>query len=110
MWVGHAQLKAQRESYGFKNKRDPEDALSLAACYFDERFVDVHGRSRFLKMNPEMNRLRDWFYEWEQLDKVQNALINHVRQRLCYEFPEAAQQRVDHTYINQRLQFDTPHG
>lgn len=29
-WVGHADLAAQRASYGFQNKRDDEDALSLA--------------------------------------------------------------------------------
>ena len=33
-WVGHSDLDKQRGSYGFTNKRDEEDALCLAACYF----------------------------------------------------------------------------
>lgn len=102
-WVGHTQLKSQRESYGFKSKRDPEDALSLAACYFDERFVDVHGRKRFLKFNPEIEQLRDWFGEWEQLDKVENSLINHIRQRLCYEVPEIASAKINSDYVSKKL-------
>ena len=103
-WVGHCQLKSQRESYGFKSKRDPEDALSLAACYFDERFVDVHGRKRFLQFNPDIEQLRDWFGEWEQLDKVENSLVNHIRQRLCYEVPEIASQKLQPGYVNKKLQ------
>ena len=47
-WVGNADLDKQRGSYGFTNKRDEEDALCLAACYFDNRFVDVHNNKRFL--------------------------------------------------------------
>ncbi|MEL7039817.1 MAG: hypothetical protein AAFO04_30095, partial [Cyanobacteria bacterium J06592_8] len=102
-WVGHAQLKAQRQSYGFKSKRDKEDALSLAACYFDNRFIDVLGRKRFLTFNPEIDQLRNWFYEWEQLDKIRNALVNHIRQRLCYEFPEKADTVIHFERPNKRL-------
>ncbi|WP_413160072.1 transposase [Capilliphycus salinus ALCB114379] len=102
-WVGHAQLKAQRESYGFKSKRDREDALSLAACYFDDRFIDVLGRKRFLNFNTKIDQLRDWFYEWEQLIKIRVALVNHIKQRLCYEFPERAEIKISYDQVNKEL-------
>lgn len=102
-WVGHADLKAIRESHGFKNKRDPEDALCLAATYFDDRFVDEFGRKRYLHFNQRIQQLEDWFYEVEQLDKIKNALINQLRQRLCYEFPEVAQKTVVDASINKKL-------
>lgn len=102
-WVGHADLKAIRESHGFKNKRDPEDALCLAATYFDDRFVDEFGRKRFLHFDERIQQLEDWFYELEQLDKVKTALVNQLRQRLCYEFPEVAQKRTSDTSINKKL-------
>lgn len=38
-WVGHCDLDSIRNSYGFTNKRDEEDALCLAAIYFDDRFM-----------------------------------------------------------------------
>ena len=43
-WVGHSDLDKQRGSYGFTNKRDEEDALCLAATYFDDRFIDENGK------------------------------------------------------------------
>ncbi|MGL5083169.1 MAG: hypothetical protein ACRC8A_16930 [Microcoleaceae cyanobacterium] len=103
LWIGHADLKAQRMSYGFKNKRDPEDALCLGACYFDERFIDKHGQKRFIKFNQDIRLLQDWFYEVEQIDKVGNSLINQIRQRLCYEFPEWAQHEAKDCGINPKL-------
>ncbi|MGL5082423.1 MAG: transposase [Microcoleaceae cyanobacterium] len=103
LWVGHADLKAQRQSYGFKNKRDPEDALCLAACYFDNRFIDKHGQKRFIQFNQDIRLLQDWFYESEQLDKVGNGLVNQIRQRLCYEFPEWAQHGAGDSSINDKL-------
>jgi hypothetical protein len=43
-WIGHGDLAAQRKSYGFRNKRDDEDAFALALTYFDDRFVNVYGK------------------------------------------------------------------
>lgn len=36
-WISHTDLDKLRGSYGFTNKRDSEDALCLAASYFDDR-------------------------------------------------------------------------
>ena len=64
-WVGHADLKGLRKSYGFTNKRDEEDALCLAATYFDNRFIDEHDNKRFLKyyyaQNEAITKLREVF-------------------------------------------------
>ncbi len=91
-WIGHGDLAAQRKAYGFRNKRDDEDSYCLALCYFDPRFVDIHGRSRFLKFEDgTIARIRDLFFEAEQIDKVLNGMINQLRQRLSLEFPEACQ-------------------
>jgi hypothetical protein len=48
-WVGHTDLAGQRNHYGFTNKRDEEDSLCLAACFFDPQFIDIHGQKRFIK-------------------------------------------------------------
>lgn len=91
-WVGHNDLDTRRKSYGFKNKHDDEDALSLACCYFDDRFVDIHGQKRFLKLthNSIITSIRELFNEKEQLQKLRTNLISQLRQRLSYEFPEAS--------------------
>lgn len=91
-WVGHNDLDTRRKSYGFKNKHDDEDALSLACCYFDNLFVDIHGQKRFLKLthNQTITSIRELFNEKEQLQKLRTNLISQLRQRLSYEFPEAS--------------------
>ena len=91
-WVGHSDLVGQRRNYGFANKRDEEDALCLAACYFNPSFVDDLGNKRFLKyyQNDVVARLRELFHEKEQLQKLRSLFVSQLRQRLCYEFPEIA--------------------
>ena len=92
-WIGHTDLDKQRGSYGFVNKRDEEDALCLAASYFDDRFVDSHGNKRFLNYyydrDKELAEIRETFLEKEQLQKLRSGLIAQLRQRLAYEYPEA---------------------
>lgn len=93
-WVGHADLAHQRGAYGFKNKRDDEDAFCLACTYFDDRFINKLGEKRYLRFEPEVMAIRQKFLELEMLDKHRTAGINQLRQRLCREFPEAAEQRI----------------
>lgn len=91
-WIGHTDLSGQRSHYGFTNKRDPEDALCLAACYFDPHFVDIHGQKRFINLthNQTITRIRTLFNQKEQLQKLRTNLVSQLRQRLSHEFPEAA--------------------
>lgn len=94
-WVGHADLAAQRGSYGFRNKRDDEDAFCLALCAFDTRFVDAHGQKRFLSFDTEaIAQIRECYFRLKQIDKLKTAAINHTRQRLNKEFPETAQRKA----------------
>lgn len=102
-WVGHADLSHQRGSYGFVNKRDDEDAFCLALCYFDERFIDIHGRKRFIWFESgTCALLRQKFLELEQIDKNRTALVNQLRQRLTLEFPEIATRKFS---ASQKLGF-----
>jgi hypothetical protein len=96
-WIGHNDLDKQRGSYGFTNKRDEEDALCLAASYFDDRFIDIHGQKRFLALihNQAITRVRELFHEKEQLQKLRSGLISQLRQRLSYEFPEVARHTMN---------------
>lgn len=91
-WISHTDLEKQRGWYGFPNKRDEEDALCLAASYFDSNFIDEHGQKRFLNYyyNHELlTTIRETFLEKEQLQKLRSGLIAQLRQRLALEFPEA---------------------
>lgn len=95
LWVGHKDLAYQRGHYGFRNKRDDEDAFCLSLTYFDERFIDRSGRPRFLSFDfGAIEQVRRRFYELEQLDKHRTALVQNLRQRLCEEFPEVAQRET----------------
>ena len=95
-WIGHADLAAQRKSYGFRNKRDDEDSFALALTYFDDRFVDINGKSRYLEFAlGEVTKVRDLFFECEQLDKLLNSSVNQIRQRLATEFPEISQRETN---------------
>jgi Transposase len=95
-WVGHNDLDSLRKSYGFTNKRDEEDALCLACCYFDSHFINVQGEKRFLKLtdNQNITKIRRLFNEKEQLQKLRTNLIAQLRQRLSYEFPEASRHNM----------------
>lgn len=107
-WIGHNQLKAKRDSYGFKNKSDDEDAYCLALTYFDTQFVDYHGNKRYLKFaDGAVSKIRDLFFECEQLDKVLNSLINQSRQRLTLEFPEVSQKQAK---VSEKLKFSPQWG
>ena len=98
-WVGHSDLDKLRGSYGFTNKRDTEDALCLAAIYFDDRFINSLGQRRFISYyyptEAVITRLRELFLEKEQLQKLRTNLIAQLRQRLSYEFPEAAKHTMN---------------
>ncbi|BAU65675.1 hypothetical protein STA3757_30640 [Stanieria sp. NIES-3757] len=105
-WIGHADLSHTRGSYGFTNKRDDEDALCLAATYFDDRFIDVHGRKRYLQhyQSSEIDNARSLFLGKEQLAKLRSGMIAQIKQRLSYEFPEMASK----TFTISRVQGFTP--
>ena len=101
-WVGHADLAGQRQNFGFTNKRDEEDALCLAACYFNPSFVTAAGERRFLKYYQagSIARIRELFHEKEQLQKLRSGMVAQLRQRLCYEFPEIAKHTMKRSSVS----------
>ncbi len=107
-WIGHTDLDSQRRSYGFTNKRDEEDALCLAASYFDNRFVNEAGDLRFMNYyygdDAIITSLRELFHEKEQLQKLRSGLISQIRQRIAFEYPEA----VKHNFKISRVRGFTP--
>ena len=94
-WMGHVDLKGQRSHFGFPNKYDKNDALCLAASYFDPYFVKKDGSKRFLKgyRIKEIQAVRELVLELEQLDKIRTTFVNQLRQRFALEYPGAAQQQ-----------------
>jgi hypothetical protein len=99
LWVGNSDLDKQRGSYGFVNKRDSEDALCLAATYFDPRFINPDGSKRYLTYYYDNHELiaqvRERFLEKEQLQKIRMGLIAQLRQRLAFEYPEAVNYSIN---------------
>ena len=93
-WMGQADLKGQRSHFGFSNKYDKNDALCLAASYFDPYFINKDGSKRFLRgyRIKEIQAVRELVLELEQLDKLRTTLVNQLRQRFALEYPEAAAQ------------------
>lgn len=94
-WMAHAELKGQRSHFGFPNKYDKNDALCLAASYFDPYFIKKDGSKRFLKgyQVKEIQAVRELVLELEQLDKIRTTFVNQLRQRFALEYPEAAGQQ-----------------
>ena len=115
-WVSHTDLYCARGEYGFKNKRDSEDALSLAATFFDSSFVNIRGQKRYLNyyQNELVTNLRELFLAKEQLQKLRTNLITQLRQRLNYELPEIATSKMTisdtkgYTPIIYWLAYDNP--
>ena len=96
-WVSHTDLYGARKNYGFTNKRDEEDALCLAATFFDDKFIDSQGKKRYLRYYYDeiITNLRELFLAKEQLQKLRTNLIAQLRQRLSYEFPEVSRHTMD---------------
>jgi hypothetical protein len=91
-WVSHAQVKYSRRHYGFKNKDDRSDAMTIALLYFDKANRDERGNPPFFQKydHEGIEAIREKVYEREQLDSNCNTLINQLRMRLNREFPEIA--------------------
>lgn len=95
-WVGHADLSKSRGHYGFPNKNDETDALTLAALYFDPTWIDDFDRKKWLSFYvKEALVIRRLYLDIVQCEKVRTANVNQNRQRLHLEFPDAADQRIN---------------
>ena len=83
--VGHKQLKNFRQYLNLPDKDDRADALALALYYHE-----FSGQTlRFLPERPPVViQLRDYVHRLEHLNRLQNPVINRLRQDLSWQFPE----------------------
>ena len=86
--VGHKELRSYRSSHlNLPDKDDNADALALACYYFDyfespRRFVQIRDFTT--------TRIRELVLRLAHLNRVQNPIINRLRQDLAWQLPEVA--------------------
>ncbi len=87
--VGHRELRNYRANHlALPDKDDDADALALACYYFDyhsepRRFVQIRDQT--------IVKVRELVLRLAHLNRVQNPIINRLRQDLAWQFPEVAQ-------------------
>lgn len=86
-FVGHKELRKYRESHlRLPDKDDNADALALACYAFDYVSTD-----RYLKIRDSTTaKLRELILRLHHLNRVQNPIVNRLRQDLAWQFPEVA--------------------
>ncbi|NET87933.1 MAG: IS110 family transposase [Kamptonema sp. SIO1D9] len=86
--VDHVKLRGFRKNYlALPDKNDSADALALACYGWDYQ----NNLGRFLKTRiPAIAKLRDFCYRLEHLNRLQNPIINRLKQDLSWQFPEVA--------------------
>jgi transposase len=90
--VGHNQLLVYRLSQDLPDKDDEADALALA-CYYLQ-YKDFPGR--FVReRDPIVTHMRDLILRLHHLNRLQNPLVNRVKQDLAWAFPERAKSDID---------------
>ncbi len=86
-WIGHQESVFTRRSERLPNKNDQADALALAAYTWNHWGQNDY----FLDFQPGLiAEIRSLYYQINSLLRIQNPLINRLRQQLAEEFPEAA--------------------
>lgn len=85
--VGHKELRRYRSSHlGLPDKDDNADALALACYAFDYTSVN-----RYLTIRDTTTlRIRELILRLLHLNRVQNPIVNRIRQDLAWQFPEVA--------------------
>jgi uncharacterized protein involved in tolerance to divalent cations len=91
-WIGHASLSHLRGAYQFKDKDDRTDAFCLAVSYFDPIFNASN--SWLTWRTGAIADVNDRLLEIKSLESTTKILIQQIRQRLKYEFPEVADRAI----------------
>lgn len=91
LWVGHAQLKYYRSTLRLPNKNDQADALALAS--YGHQFLGQPEYFLSLDLDSSGALIRQISLQLRHLDRLQNPLINRLRQGLAHEWPEVASTR-----------------
>lgn len=96
LWIGHMELKRYREGKSPRGhqKSDALDALMMASHPHDPEHRTDLGEldlKRYLKPQTDsIEELRSLILQQKHLMRVQSPIVNYLRQRLSYEFPERA--------------------
>jgi uncharacterized protein involved in tolerance to divalent cations len=91
-WIGHGDLAHLRGAYGFKDKDDRTDACCLAISYFDPIFNSTN--SWLYWKTGVIADVNDRLLEIKSLESTTKILVQQIRQRLKYEFPEVADRTI----------------
>lgn len=85
--VGHKELRNYRAYHlALPDKDDNADALALA-CYG----IDYSSKLRYVQIKDATTaRIRELVLRLNHLNRVQNPIINRLRQDLAWQFPEIA--------------------
>ncbi len=92
-WIGHADLSHLRGAYGFKDKDDRTDAFCLAVAFFDPIF-NAGNNSWLHWKTGTIAQVNDRLLEIKSLESTTKILVQQLRQRLKYEFPEIADRNI----------------
>ena len=100
LWIGHVELKRYREGKNLpgKGKSDEVDSLAMASYINDPEHRAMYGilnPDKFLMVQTcAIAELREKCQELDHLARVQNPMVNYLRQRLAWEFPEVAHRNI----------------
>jgi uncharacterized protein involved in tolerance to divalent cations len=94
-WIGYGDLAHLRGAYGFKDKDDRTDAFCLAVSYFDPIFNA--GNSWLHWKTGAIADVNDRLLEIKSLESTTKILIQQIRQRLKFEFPEIADRAMNNS-------------
>lgn len=88
LWVGHCEVASFRKSKKLPDKNDAADALALAAYAltnweYPEAFLGYEHEAFVIPM-------REMSLQLQSINRIQNPIVNRLRQQLAREFPEAA--------------------
>ena len=89
--VSHNALATHRDHLSLPDKEDETDSFALAhygLCHLDNK-------NKFLVIREKLIiRIRELVLRLEHLNKVQNPIINRMRQDLAWQFPEISKRNV----------------
>lgn len=97
LWVGHQEAVHYRKQNRLPDKNDQADALALAAY----GLLHWHQEQFFLHFHPfPITRIRELYFQFKSLARIQSPIINRGRQQLAREFPEAALKKSQQSKVD----------
>lgn len=89
-WVGHIEVANFRRSNRLPNKNDAADAVAI--YYYLLTYQD---KEHYLTLDvAAISRIRQIYLQLGSLARIQNPIVNRLRQQLAVEFPEAANHSI----------------